>query len=260
MAIRTARGVDGRARRKALKLHGLIAREVAGSILSGRYRPGEILEGEVASCQHLQVSRTTYREAMKIVMAKGMVKMVPRVGTRVTPSESWHWLDPEVSSWLLEYRPGPEQLRSLFELRRAVEPEAAFLSASRRSSEDVLRMDAALAPRSDMACGIPFAAHSVDEFRATLYTSTQNIYQQALGRVVARIRNEIYASRRDIGVDESDARNGHEDIFDAIAVGDGECAREAAIRHIDAAWCRVAGLQKQTFSKRSKAGVDHREQ
>lgn len=242
VAIRTATGVDGRARRKALKLHGLIAREVAGSILSGRYRPGQILEGEVASCRHLQVSRTTYREAMKIVMAKGMVRMVPRVGTRVTPSESWHWLDPEVSSWLLEYRPGPEQLRSLFELRRAVEPEAAFLSASRRRPEDVLRMRAALAPRSDVSCRIRSEARLVDEFWATLYTSTQNIYLQALGQVIAQIRNATHASRRDIAVDESDARNDHEDIFDAIAVGDGDRAREAAMQFIDAAWCRVADL------------------
>jgi DNA-binding FadR family transcriptional regulator len=229
-----ARSVDRHSRRNALKLHGQIAREVAGSILAGRYRPGEILEGEVASCQQLRVSRTTYREAMKIVMAKGLVTMVPRVGTRVTPRESWHWLDPEVASWLLEDQSMPEQLRSLFELRRAVEPEAAFLSASRRSADDVARMAAALMPNE--VPSVRASERQLSEaFWSALYTSTKNVYLQALGQVLAQIRNEPPTSGHPIDDDANNVRHAYTRIFDAIAVGDGERAREASICVLEAA-------------------------
>src|SRR5262245_56428981 len=62
----------------ALRLHGSIARDLGVAIVSGRYRPGDILGGEVESSEELRVSRTAYREAVRILSAKGLVESRPR--------------------------------------------------------------------------------------------------------------------------------------------------------------------------------------
>src|ERR1041384_8332554 len=65
---------------KALRLHGLIARDLGVLIVSGRYRPGHVLDGEVEASSQRRVSRTAYREAVRILAAKGLVHSRPRVG------------------------------------------------------------------------------------------------------------------------------------------------------------------------------------
>ena len=63
---------EAAARRKALRLHGTIARDLGVRIVSGRFRPGDILDGEVDASDRLEVSRTAYREAVRILSAKAM--------------------------------------------------------------------------------------------------------------------------------------------------------------------------------------------
>lgn len=243
--------VDKQARRSALKLHGLIAREVAGSILSGRYKPGDLLDGEVASSLHRQVSRTTYREAMKIVMAKGLVRMVPRAGTTVTPSEDWHWLDPEVSSWLFEYQINPSPLLSLFELRRAVEPEAAALAAQRRTTGQLLQMEVAITGRGVQAPTTVLSEQAQETFWAALYESAGNVYLCALGKLLAPIRQAIPPSAMYLLGDTRDVMSHYRSILTAIAAADGEHARKAALCLIEAAWKPHASSSRITAQRSS---------
>src|SRR3546814_6993652 len=80
-----------------------------------------------------------YREAVRILAAKGLVESRPKTGTRVSPQAKWHLLDPDVLSWIFEFEPGDDLLASLFELRKIVEPEAAALAAQRRTEAQVDR-------------------------------------------------------------------------------------------------------------------------
>src|ERR1700741_3371785 len=130
--------------RKVLRLHGSIARDIGVLIVSGRYRPGHVLEGEGEASEQRKVSRTAYREAMRILSAKGLVHSRPRVGTRVSPLEEWHLLDPDVLSWAFSGEPDPEVLHGLFELRTIVEPAAAALAATRRNQQHLDSMRRAL--------------------------------------------------------------------------------------------------------------------
>ena len=71
----TSGGAPGR---RALRLHGSIARDIGVAIVSGRFRPGQVLEGEVEASVQRRVSRTAYREAVRILAAKGLVHSRPR--------------------------------------------------------------------------------------------------------------------------------------------------------------------------------------
>src|SRR4051812_33401411 len=82
-AVRPRRGTGRR-------LHGAIAHKLGAAIVSGEYAPGDRLEGEVAFSETLNVSRSAYREAVQVLVAKGMVESRTKAGTRVLPRSRWN--------------------------------------------------------------------------------------------------------------------------------------------------------------------------
>src|SRR5215831_20396051 len=107
-------------------------------------RPGMVLEGEVEASDQRKVSRSAYREAVRILVAKGLVHSKPKAGTRVNERSQWHLLDPDVLSWIFQTEPDYALVYSLFELRRMVEPGAAALAADRRTPSQLQSMSEAL--------------------------------------------------------------------------------------------------------------------
>jgi DNA-binding FadR family transcriptional regulator len=131
-----------------LRVHGPLAREIGLAIVSGRFLPGHVMDGEIEASARRRVSRTAYREAMRSLSAKGLLQSRPRTGTRVSDISQWHLLDPDVLEWLFSGTPRQEVIHGLFELRSLVEPAAAALAASRRKREHLAEMRRAL---DDMA-------------------------------------------------------------------------------------------------------------
>ncbi|MFL9842394.1 FadR/GntR family transcriptional regulator [Sphingomonas sp. ST-64] len=133
-----------RVRGPGRRLRGAVANKIGTAILSGEFAPGDILSGEIAAAEALNVSRGAYREAMQVLAAKGLVESRPKTGTRVLPRERWNLLDPEVLAWAFAGDPDARLIRSLFELRLVIEPAAAAFAAQRRSKADIKRMRDAL--------------------------------------------------------------------------------------------------------------------
>src|SRR5207244_675554 len=77
-------------------------------------------------CAELGVSRTVVREAVKSLVAKGLVTTGPKVGTRLLPSDEWNWFDPDVIRWQSQIGLTREFLRDLQDLRRVLEPAAVL--------------------------------------------------------------------------------------------------------------------------------------
>ena len=77
------------------RIPGKIAAKIGTKIVSGRLLPGVALDGEIEASEVLRVSRTAYREAIRILIAKGLVQSRPKFGTRVTDAAQWHLLDPD---------------------------------------------------------------------------------------------------------------------------------------------------------------------
>jgi DNA-binding FadR family transcriptional regulator len=161
---------------KALRLHGSIARDLGVAITAGEYQPGDLLTGEIASSEELAVSRTAYREAVRILAAKGLVESKPKVGTKVTSRDRWHLLDPDVLAWAFESEPDLDMLESLFELRNIVESAAASLAAARRSPEHVETMRRAIELMSHHTLATVEGRQADQDFHATLLAATGNPY------------------------------------------------------------------------------------
>jgi len=94
---------------------------------------GELGAGSVLTLERLQrrfgVSRTVARECMRLLEQLQLVTSRRRVGIVVRPQQDWDVLDPRVIRWRLGGPGRIAQLRTLTEMRAAVEPFAAARAA-----------------------------------------------------------------------------------------------------------------------------------
>jgi DNA-binding transcriptional MocR family regulator len=95
-----------------------VVRAIGAWILGARYKPGHVLPREDDLTESLGVSRTSLREAVKVLCAKGLLEARPRVGVRVREREHWRLLDPIVLGWHPDLTRDPELILGLIETRR----------------------------------------------------------------------------------------------------------------------------------------------
>jgi DNA-binding FadR family transcriptional regulator len=207
------------------RLHGSIAENVGVAILTGRYKAGDVLPGEIAFSEQLAVSRSAYREAVRTLAAKGMVESRPKVGTRVTEEIRWNVLDPEVLGWAFRSEPSERFIRNLFELRMIVEPVAAALAAERRTSEQVSVMGHALEEMARHGLNTPEGRAADQRFHTVILEATDNGALVALASSIAAAVSwtTIYKQRK--RKLPRDPLPDHRTVYMAIVKGDPELAR-----------------------------------
>ena len=158
------------------------AAEVIGRrIVSGDWQPGSVLPNLDKLAEEFAVSRLSIREAMKLLAGKGLVDARPRRGTVVRPRNEWSRLDPDVLFWQAGKAPNAAFVRSLFEVRGIIEPEAAALAAVRSSEEALAGIDRAF---SAMEASDPTIA-GIDQGRRSLSSGDPDRHRQ---RVPRRLR------------------------------------------------------------------------
>jgi DNA-binding FadR family transcriptional regulator len=227
--------VKARAQRKSLRLHGSIARDLGVLIVSGRYRPGDTLDGEIDASDQLRVSRTAYREAVRILAAKGLVESRPKVGTKVSNREHWHLLDPDVLSWIFEFEPDDALLNGLFELRRIVEPEAAALAATRRTEQELSAMARALEGMDRHSLAVEAGRHADQEFHSALLRASRNAFIISLSSGVAAAVSWTTEFKQRENPLSRDPMPDHWRVYDAVAASDAQAARKAMADLVDLA-------------------------
>lgn len=123
-------------------LHTTVLDTLGRRITSGDAPAGTPLTLESIGTE-FGVSRTVAREVMRLLEGLGLVRSKRRVGIVVLGIEDWNVLDPRVIRWRLEGPGRDAQLRTLTELRHAVEPLAAAGAA--RHATDAEAAEAAMA-------------------------------------------------------------------------------------------------------------------
>jgi DNA-binding FadR family transcriptional regulator len=212
---------------KALRLVGTIARDLGIAIMSGRYRPGDLLTGEIASSEKLAVSRAAYREAVRILSAKGLVESKPKVGTRVNAIEAWNMLDPDVLAWVFVNEPNPDLLNSLFELRKIVEPAAAGLAAVRRSKAHLKLMQDATERMARHTLATEAGRQADQDFHTLLLQATANPYIVSLTTGINAAVNTTTIFKQREHLLPRDPVPDHARVFEAIAAKKPVRARKA---------------------------------
>lgn len=207
-------------RSRALRIHGAIAQRIGIAIVSGDYAPGDVLDGEVAASEQLSVSRAAYREAVRILAAKGLVDARPKIGTRVNPLAKWNWLDPDILEWIFQSEPERAVLDALFELRDLVEPGAAALAARRRSAAQLKALRRFLDQMRRHTLSTEEGQQADLGFHAALLDATHNPFLIALATSVgAAVHATTVFKQRERPL-RRDPIPDHERVYEAIAKRD----------------------------------------
>jgi DNA-binding FadR family transcriptional regulator len=119
-------------------MHPQIVRDLGMRIVAGEFPPGSKLPAEALLLGQFQVSRSVLREAVRVLVAKGLVVSRQRAGVIVRPRSDWHLLDPDVLYWMIQSKPQGDFIETLMTVRRIFEPAAAGLAA-RMASEQQLK-------------------------------------------------------------------------------------------------------------------------
>lgn len=146
-------------------------------------------------CEEMGVSRTVVREAIKSLVAKGLLSTGPKVGTRVMPDAHWNWFDPDVVAWQARCGLTLEFLKDLQELRRVVEPAAVRLATERATTEDIAHIEAAYAGmKQAVEEGGDYVSHDLRFHEGLLQASHNHMLVQMSKALNALLRTSFEIS------------------------------------------------------------------
>jgi len=200
--------------------HAATVDRLGAWIALGSVLPGQALKVEAALGEEFGVSRTVIREAIKTLVAKGMLEVGPKVGTRVLPVRSWNLFDPQVVGWLAAKGLSKSFVMDLLDLRRAIEPMAVRWACERATPAQIAEIQAAYIQLAASVADMGDYNHADQRFHEAVLAASHNQFIEqmlpALGALLA------------ISFEVSSAVPGelgrtlplHKDLADAIASRD----------------------------------------
>lgn len=205
------------------------------AIVSGRYSTSAAIPPENMLCAEFGVSRTVIREAIKSLVAKGMISTGPKVGTRVLSADQWNWFDPQVVAWHSKIGLSREFLRDLQELRRVVEPAAVRLAAERATEQDLAEIEFAYK-------GMKHAIEYGGDYVTSDLLFHQGLLKACHNRMVIQMSKALGALLRTSFEISTSKPNGpamslplHRAVLDAVIARAPDKAERAVLKLIDGA-------------------------
>src|SRR6516225_4189938 len=199
-------------------------------VASGEWPAGSRLPREADLAAELGLSRNSLREAVRALALARVLEVRQGDGTYVSSLEPGELLEPtRFATHLLQ----GQTVLELFEVRRMLEPEAAALAALRGDGEVAASLRAEL-DRMVAAGDSPDDLVEADAaFHDVIARAPGNGVLRALLRSLSTstVRARLWHGIADRGALDL-AREEHARIYEAIAAGDADLARAAALLHI----------------------------
>ena len=215
----------------ARKLGEQVVRVIAARIINGEIGAEQRPPTEQDICDEFSVSKTTAREVIGALSAKGLVEVRHGRRMRLRPPAEWNQLDP----LLLELRDDPaivsRYMDDLHDVRMLIEPEMAGRAA-------MLATPAQLAKMASSVDAMPEAETVADAyleldiaFHDDLAAASGNI---VLASILDSVRDLLRSSRRWSNAQGArpTATDQHRAIFAAILAREPETARQAMRAHL----------------------------
>lgn len=216
-------------------IHGHTLDKLGQAILAGRYEVGASLPPEPVLCEELGVSRTVVREAIKSLVAKGLLVTGPKLGTRVLNDEHWNWFDADVIAWQAQAGLSSEFVRDLQELRLVVEPAAVRMAAIKATGEDILRLEQAYGGmKMAVEDGGDYVTYDL-RFHQGLLQASHNRMLIQMGRALSALLRMSFEISTRIKNGPRDSLPLHRAVLDAVIAHAPEQAERALMVLIEAA-------------------------
>lgn len=203
------------------------AQKVKSMIIQREMKPGDRLPTELELVDQFGVSRSTLREAMKVLSAENVVVIRQGSGTFVS-----HGTGIGEDPLGLNFTNQNKLIKNLFETRMLIEPNIAALAAQRATPEDIRNLKSLVMEMDRAQVNSPGMAEMDVQFHTAVAECTHN---DVLIRVVPIINESIRRSHVETHDDPESfkrAKRSHMGIYKAIAEGEYMNARFLAERHV----------------------------
>ena len=227
--------------------HQAVAEYVRELVAQGEAAPGDRLPTEPELAAHVGVSRSAVREAVKALVAEGLV--VVRHGHGTFVAEGAHQTVIRSLATLLNL--GEISQEEIQIARQFIEPELAAVAARCAADEDLAGLRALVRGMQEDGVSFEELGEMDNEFhRAIAALSGSRVLVQVVGalRGLPTVVPEAYVSEPER---MSRANVAHEAICDAIAARDPERARAAMLEHL-----RQARASTQAYVRRRAAAEE----
>jgi GntR family transcriptional repressor for pyruvate dehydrogenase complex len=217
------------------RLSDKVAEMMLATILSNRLQVGDRLPSERELGEQFGVSRTVVREAVRALVAKGVIEVRSGSGLRVAAVDA-----AAVSESMSLYLRGASvNFEKVHEVRALLEVHIAGAAAERATEEDLARLRAVHERMQHEVEDVEAAARDDLEFHRVIAAATQNdlylLLMDSIGTALIDIRRE------NLGSGSTPLTLGqHQEILERITARDPAGARTAMAAHLEgvAAWWR----------------------
>lgn len=214
-------------------LHQQVTTELIRRIVQGQLTPGTLLPPEQPLADEFGVSRIVVREAVKVLVEKGLVEVRQGRGTRVLPEENWNPLDPQILALRREGEGVYRLWAELLEARQVFEVQIAGMAALRIDEADLTCVSAHLRAMDGLV-NCPDEFHDADaEFHLMLVRAAQN---HVLARLIEPVRfllQDVFRHSGSLPGAPRYAQTAHWQIFRAVEARDPDAAQQAMRLHLE---------------------------
>ncbi len=211
---------------KQTRIYEKVVEELKGLISAGTLRPGEPLPPERKLMENIGVSRSSLREAFRVLELMGLIESIPGKGRFVRKPQK----EPgNIRTEQLE----DNAILELMEARRTLDPAIAAEAARRASPSDLTKLRRLLSLPEKALESFEFRAKTDFDFHYALAEATKNF---VFLNIVKMTFNLIMATHERIYKLLSDKEaflNEHKAIYEAILDHDPERASLEARQHIE---------------------------
>jgi len=215
------------------KTSDVLARELRRQILSGGLRPGASLPPERELVAQTGLSRSSVREALRILESENLVTTKPgRFGGSVAHQPS----DQSLGRSLSLFVHGRNiSLLTLQQTREAVEPSLAALAAANRTEEELQQIIDATVRVENLFDDVPLFLQENVNWHLALASASHN---ELLRAVMFAISSMVYKATATENFASDEVRqqvmHAHRRILEAIVAQDAETAQRRMARHLAA--------------------------
>jgi len=217
----------------------MVADEIRSMIKESGFQPGDKVFSENELTRKLGVSRSSVREAIRILEVTGLVTVQQGKGVFIRESQEQQFQP--LATWIQEHA---DSLFEQFEVRLLIEPGCAARAAGSAKPEELALMrDSLTLFGAAVEAGSVQAAIIQDEnFHTLIARATRNRTLHILMKTFSRNLTEAWITSLHVPGRLEKTVVEHRAILTAIENGDGDAARNAMTVHLETAQNEIKAI------------------
>ncbi len=216
---------------KASRISENIAEQIREAILDGKLKIGDQLPSEKDFANHFGVSKSSLREAYRVLEAYGLLEIRQGMsGGAFIKQVDITTIKDSLVNYFFFQNPG---LREYTEIRTFIEPQVVRICAEKITAEDIEYLENNILAMEQEPDGKNFISDLDIAFHKKLVDITEN---KIISLVVETIQTALINIKRMVHTDEQFLKmvcEGHKKIVAALKEHDPEKASKAMLKHIN---------------------------